>query len=295
MARGEPLCDEVEAPSSLSRHHAAGSPSARGILFTVLGELLLGSDGTSDGSAWTSALVDVLGQLGVEEKAARQALLRSADDGWVAAERVGRRARWHLTPAATDMLTDGARRIYSFTGPDDNWDGHWLLLYARVPERDRKARHILRSRLRWAGFGTLGPHLWVSTHPDREAEARQVLHDAGAADGAHLFIATRPGVGDLRAMVSEAWDLDAVQAEYETFLDDFSDTRCAHVLARQIALVHAWRRFPAIDPALPRELLPARWSGTDAAELFARRHIQWAARARAEWLTLNAGGRPGAG
>lgn len=282
MSRGEPVS---ESSSGLSRQHAAGSSSARGILFTVLGELLL----HGDGSAWTSALLAVLGQLGVEEKAARQALLRSADDGWVTAERMGRRARWHLTPAARDMLTDGARRIYSFTGPDDTWDGRWLLLYARVVEQDRRARHILRTRLSWAGFGTLGPRLWVSTHPDREEEVLAVLHDAGMAHDAYVFIATRPGVGDLRAIVSDAWNLDVVQAEYEKFLHEFGVARTDHLLARQIALVHAWRRFPAIDPALPRELLPARWSGAEAASLFAHRHAEWAAPARAEWLRFNAG------
>lgn len=282
MSRGEP---GSESSSALSRQHAAGSSSARGILFTVLGELLL--DG--DGSGWTSALLAVLGQLGVEEKAARQALLRSADDGWVTAERMGRRARWHLTPAARDMLTDGARRIYSFTGPDDTWDGRWLLLYARVAAQDRRARHILRTRLSWAGFGTLGSRLWVSTHPDREEEVLSVLHAAGMAHDAYLFIATRPEVGDLRAMVSEAWNLDVVQAEYEKFLHEFGVARTDHLLARQIALVHAWRRFPAIDPALPRELLPAQWSGAEAASLFAHRHAEWAAPARAEWLRLNAG------
>jgi phenylacetic acid degradation operon negative regulatory protein len=250
----------------------------------VLGELLLGSTG----SAWTSALLTVLGQLGVEEKAARQALLRSADDGWMEAERVGRRARWQLTPSAKEMLSDGARRIYTFTGPEDDWDGRWLLLYARVPDKDRKARHLLRSRLSWAGFGTLGPRLWLSTHPEREAEVLRVLHDAGVGDGAHLFVATRPGAGDLRTMVGEAWDLGAVQAEYEKFLGEFGVRRSEPVLARQISLVHAWRRFPAIDPALPRELLPARWSGAEAARLFARRHAQWTAAARAEWLRLNA-------
>lgn len=286
MSVGEPLGVEPESTSAptLSRRHAAGAAGARGLLFTVLGELVL----DSEGGAWTSALVDVLGQLGVEEKAARQALMRTAADGWLAAERIGRRARWHLTPAADGMLTDGARRIYSFTGPDDNWDGRWLLLYTRVPESDRKTRRLLRSRLSWAGFGTLGPRLWVSTHPDREAEVMQVLHDAGAADGAHLFTATRPGFGDVRVMVSEAWDLDAVETKYQQFLDEFGPVHSDHLLARQIELVHAWRRFPAIDPALPRELLPALWSGAEGARLFRFRHAQWAAEARAEWLALNA-------
>ena len=59
------------------------------------------------------------------------------------------------------------------------------------------------------------------------------------------------------------------------------------VLARQVELVHAWRRFPAIDPALPRELLPARWSGLEAARLFAGRRDRWSPGAQAEWKRLN--------
>ena len=50
-----------------------------------------------------------------------------------------------------------------------------------------------------------------------------------------------------------------------------------------VQLVHAWRRFPLIDPALPVELLPARWSGVRAAKLFTRRRAQWHAAAQAEW------------
>ena len=74
----------MSAPS-MSRRHAAGAESARGLLLTVLGEFVL----PAGGLAWTSALIDVLGRLGIEEKATRQALMRTASDGWLAAERVG--------------------------------------------------------------------------------------------------------------------------------------------------------------------------------------------------------------
>ena len=58
------------------------------------------------------------------------------------------------------------------------------------------------------------------------------------------------------------------------------------MLLRQLELVHAWRRFPALDPALPRELLPPRWTGTRAAELFPDRHERWLGDARREWKRL---------
>lgn len=268
----------------MSRRHAGGTDSARGMMLTLLGEYLLPGDGT----AWTSAVLAVFDRLGVAEKATRQALLRTSNAGWLQSQKEGRRTRWQLTPAAREMLTAGAERIYSF-GPASEWDGRWVLVQARIADSDRGARHLVRTRLAWAGFGSLGPGLWISPHPEREAEAIRVLRDAGVADGAHVFTARRSDLGDVRAMVEQAWDLEAIETAYEGFTADFRAEVPRDVLARQLELVHAWRRFPAIDPALPRELLPARWSGATAAELFASRHARWVPDARREWRRLNNG------
>src|SRR5664280_2890263 len=62
-----------------------GAPSARSLLVTVLGEFLL----PAGGWVWTGTLVGVLGVLGIEASAARQALARSAADGWLVSERTG--------------------------------------------------------------------------------------------------------------------------------------------------------------------------------------------------------------
>jgi phenylacetic acid degradation operon negative regulatory protein len=279
-ARGSSAVDPMP---TLSRRHAAGAPSARGLLFTLLGEFVLPGGGT----AWTSAVLAAFARLGIEEKTTRQALMRTAASGWLDAEKAGRRTRWRLTASAQKMLTEGADRIYSFTGPAESWDGRWLLVYARIPESDRHARHVVRSRLSWAGFGSLGGGLWISPHPDREAEAIGVLREAGVAADAHVFVARRSGLADVQVMVTAAWDLGAIEDRYEEFIEEFGPTAPADVLARQVELVHAWRRFPAIDPVLPRELLPARWSGLKAARLFADRHQRWSNDAKQEWKRLN--------
>jgi phenylacetic acid degradation operon negative regulatory protein len=252
------------------------------MILTLLGEYLLPDDGT----AWTSAVLAVFDRLGVTEKATRQALMRTSNAGWLQSQKEGRRTRWQLTPAARKMLTDGAERIYSF-GPAREWDGRWVLVQARIPESDRAARHLVRTRLMWAGFGSLGSGLWISPHPEREQEAIRVLRDAGVADDAHVFTARRSDVGDVKSMVAEAWDLPAIDSAYEEFNSEFRVATPRDVLTRQLELVHAWRRFPSIDPALPRELLPARWSGARAAQLFADRHEQWLDDARREWKRLN--------
>jgi len=268
-------------PATMSRQHAAGAGSARGLLFTVLGEFVLPAGGT----VWTSTVIDVLGRLGVEEKATRQALMRTAAGGWLAAERHGRRTRWRLTPDAEQLLTDGTARIYGFGAPAPAWDGRLVLVLARVPESDRGVRHLLRTRLGWAGFGSPAPGTWISTHTERVAEVNRLLARAGLGD-ARVFTAEHVGGADLASMVRQAWDLDAVETQYQEFLAAFGTGDGAGPLARQVELVHAWRRFPAMDPALPPELLPPRWSGGPAAALFAARHARWAADARSDWSRL---------
>lgn len=282
-ARRSSAVAAADPTPTLSRRHAAGAPSARGLLFTLLGEFVLPGGGT----AWTSAVLASFARLGIEEKTTRQALMRTAASGWLDPEKVGRRTRWRLTASAQKMLTEGADRIYSFAGPGQSWDGRWLLVYARIPESDRRARHVVRSRLTWAGFGSLGAGLWISPHPDREAEAIGVLREAGVAADAHVFVARRSGLADVQVMVAAAWDLGAIEGRYEEFIEEFRAPAPADVLARQVEIVHAWRRFPSIDPVLPRELLPARWSGLKAARLFADRHQRWSGDAKQEWKRLN--------
>ena len=271
----------IALPTSASRRHAAGAESARGLLLTVLGEFVL----PAGGSAMTSAFIDVLGRLGVEEKASRQALMRTAADGLLGSQRHGRRTLWTLTPTGGRFLTEGAERIYGFLADQPEWDGRWLIVLARVPETERAARHLLRTRLAWAGFGSPAPGVWISTHLDRAAEAERVLAEAGVRGG-QVFLAEHHAGGPLSAMVREAWDLDAVEAGYEQFLAEFTRTAARDPLVSTVQLVHAWRRFPRTDPALPAELLPARWSGVRAAKLFTRRRADWHAAAQAEWHRL---------
>jgi len=271
--------------TAVSQRRAAGAESARGLLLTVLGEFVL----PGGGPAHTSAFIDVLGRLDVEEKACRQALMRTANDGLLAAERRGRRTLWRLTATAEELLSEGAERIYSFQATQPEWDGRWLIVLARVPETERAARHLLRTRLTWAGIGSPAPGVWISTHLDRAKEALQVLEEAGVPDG-QIFLAEHHAGGPLSAMVRQAWDLDAVEDSYEQFLAEFGSARSGDPLTRTVQLVHAWRRFPRTDPALPAKLLPARWSGIRAAKLFARRRAEWHTAAQAEWRRITESG-----
>jgi phenylacetic acid degradation operon negative regulatory protein len=145
---------------------------------------------------------------------------------------------------------------------------------------------VLRTRLSWAGLGSPAPGVWITTHTERQAEVERVLRQAGVTDG-QIFAAGHRGGGELAALVAEAWDLPAIERRYEEFLAEFASPSAADPLTRLIELVHAWRRFPSIDPGLPPRLLPSRWSGARAAKLFAARHARWSPEAVMQWIRLN--------
>lgn len=281
-------CTESEArPPRVAPRRAASTTSARSLLITLLGEYVL----PRERPPWTSTVVEALAADGVEEKAARQALARTAADGWIVSERVGRRVRWILTPEGRRLLTEGADRIFAFSRTTPQWDGRWLILLVTVPETRRDLRHRLRTRLTWAGFASPEPGVWINPDPGREAEARNVLHDLDLERGAMSFTATHGTVGDVPAMVARAWDLTGLETEYEAFVAAFGsagNVLGATTLQTQTRLVHEWRRFPFLDPRLPRELLPADWSGTKAAEVFHARHAEWHPTAQQEWDALDA-------
>jgi phenylacetic acid degradation operon negative regulatory protein len=267
------------------RRRSVGAPAARSLLLTVLGEYVL----PRSGSVWQETLVGALECVGYTQQAARQALARSTREGWLATERRGRRTRMSLSDSTAGLLRAGAKRIYTFAQLWE-WDRRWLVVVLRVPEERRAVRHQLRSQLAWAGLGSLGGGVWLTPHVEREHELVSAIGAEPAAE-AVSFVAEFGQIGDPEQLVAAAWDLDGVRRQYRTFIADFARVRAASPEAcfrQQTLLVHAWRKFPFLDPDLPADLLPARWPRERAHELFADRHERWQPPARAWFEGLEA-------
>jgi len=273
-------------PPVLSRRRELSATSARSLLLTVLGEFVCRPEG---GQVWTQVLLDVLGELGVEHKSGRQALARTAAEGLLSSGRAGRRVRWSLTEAGQRLLTAGARRIYSFGASPTPWDGRWLVLLVSVPESRRQLRHRLRTQLAWAGMGSPAAGVWLSPDPSKQPEVAEVIHELALDEVTSSFVGPFGQIGQERELVAQAWNLAGVEAAYQDFIATFSAAEPvtpSEVLRNQIHLVHAWRRFPFLDPRLPAELLPGGWAGAKAAELFHERHEKWDTMARRHWRAL---------
>jgi phenylacetic acid degradation operon negative regulatory protein len=133
--------------------------------------------------------------------------------------------------------------------------------------------------------------VWISPHPAREAEAKQVVADLGLDTQAFSFCGPFAGVGSEQGMVEQAWHLGELAQAYEEFVARFAGLRPGspdEALFAQIRLVDEWRRFPRLDPQLPLEMLPADWIGLRAAEVFEDLHRKWHPAAQRRWAELAA-------
>jgi phenylacetic acid degradation operon negative regulatory protein len=276
--------------SDRPREHAAGrrrlgtppEGSARSLLLTVLGELVV----PAGQPVWTASLLYVLAGLGVSEQTARQTFSRAADSGWLVSERFGREARWTVTREAVDIIDDITRRVLTLNTIPERWDGDALILIVTIPNDKRAARKRLHSALGWAGFGNPAPGLWASPHIDRAEEARQLIQELDLRDCTIAFIGSTVDVGLAdRAIVRRAWNLDDVADRYAKLLAKFAGRKPEpgdDLLFTHLALVDEWRRFPYMDPQLPKDLLP-NWIGHRAADIFVDLHSRWHGGAYERW------------
>jgi len=257
--------------------------SAKSALFSALSTLVFPDPQLVP----TSAFVYLLGLLGFEERAARQAVRRAADAGWIEAQRSGRRSLWQLSSSGVEMMNDGAAHRRRLFEGHRLWDGQVLLLNVAVPESDRGLRWTLKTRLAWVGFAQVSPGAWMSTRLSDESQAAALLGQLGLHGIS--YVARAGGIGDLRDVVSKAWDLVGLAARYQQLLDDFAgagDEVGDDSITMRVQLVHRYRRFLGDDPTLPIELLPGDWVGQRMAHRYLELMRQWHDPVRSRWQEI---------
>ncbi len=273
--------------ATATRRRSDGGPSARSLLISVLGQWV----GPNDTPVWTATLVGALEALGIEARAARQAVNRTAADGWLEGESVGRYTRWRLTSSGRRMIGSAVPRVQRSIVSDRTWDGTFLLLTLTGAVLDREARDRLAVGLDFEGFGTLGPGAWVAVGEGSREGADSVLSACGLQDRALLFSAqTVDGAETPAEVVALAWDLDTAAAAHEAFLEEFEKAVPAdecEAFALRTRLAHEWRHLLSVDPSLPPQLLPGDWVGTRARKVFQLRFSEWAEAASSYYIRLS--------
>ena len=161
----------------------------------------------------SAVIVALLAEFGVSDSASRAALSRLTRNELLVTSRSGRRTFVRLSSRASDVLDDGARRIFSFGAGGARWDGMWSLVAFSIPERHRSARDELRKALRWLGFAPLYDGLWVSPR-DHADEVLARLSDLGITTATAFRATALPTItpaaagapGAASGIPARAWD-----------------------------------------------------------------------------------------
>jgi phenylacetic acid degradation operon negative regulatory protein len=269
-------------------HGASLQGSARSLLITILGELVW----PTGEPVWTSALVHILGCLGVEEQTARQAILRASASGWITGQRQGREVRWALSDKLIRIFETGSARVYSLSDPFPGWDGTWLAVSVSVPRSHYRARRPLYAGLTWAGLGNPAPGLWLTPHVERAAEVSRLVSGLGLQEHTFALAGTVNPAGIApEEIVRRGWDLDSLRAHYEQVLAAITDLDPAdgdEMLLAHVRMISEWQELPRADPQLPEALLPD-WIGRRVARRIEALRAQWTPQVRGRFREINAG------
>ena len=273
---------------------AADRPRAKSLVATVFGD----SIAPHGGEVWLSQLVDLLAPFGVGDRLVRSSVFRLAKDGWLRADRQGRRSLYTLTDSGRLRFERAHQRIYSRT--DDPWDGTWTFVLATDLAEPKRA--IVRRELEWEGFRLIGPGILGRPAGDQTAlgeildrlECRSRVTVVSVRDRSDFE--GRP----LSKLRDTLWDLNAVSATYNRFLRRFESIaalaegaagwRPEEAFVVRTLLIHSFRRALLHDPLLPGELLPAPWPGDEAyalsRQIYLRVHSKAEERVQLALLTV---------
>lgn len=243
------------------------------------------------GALPVAALIRLLGDLGIEQAGVRSSVSRMKRRGILESRKDGATAQYALSPLSLEIIVEGDARIYSPKRADVA--DRWLLIVFSIPETERGKRHTLRSQLTHMGFGAVAPGVWIAPAA-LYSETSNRLVRLGLAPYVELFSVDNLTPAQMAAKVDDWWDLPSLDALYQGFVEQYASMRdawlsriganaampthersdvCRQAFIDYVYMFTQWRRMPFLDPGLPLELLPERWSGVLAEKVFSDIHL----------------------
>lgn len=241
------------------------------LLMTLLGDYWLSSDAMLP----SAALIKLVEEFDITPIAGRAALSRLARRDLLVSAKRGRNTFYALADPARRTMRRGARRIVSFASGERQWDGQWVVVAFSLPEEKRDLRHLTRSRLRWLGFASLYDGVWVSPNAT-DTDTRNELLALGVTN-ASVLIAREPADPEPLRTLMSVWNLDELRDHYKAFITEHDSLLKkmrrgsigpAEAMIARTSLMDSYRRFPAMDPEFPDELMPAGWPRRQARDIF---------------------------
>jgi phenylacetic acid degradation operon negative regulatory protein len=255
---------------------ASDPPRSKSLVVTIFGDAIV----PRGGLVWLGSLIELLAPFGVNDRLLRTSVFRLAQEGWLGAQRDGRRSSYAITPDAMARFVHAYRRIYAPLNV--HWDGSWTLILNGDGALNAAERAAVRKELLWEGYSVIAPG--IMGHPAADGPALdELLKRLGVAG--KLFVVQGKSMRQVSArplsdLVAQGWDVGGVANGYNKFVAQFepllaalrleaceAELAPAQAFVVRTLLIHAYRRVQLHDPQLPVELLPTPWPGAVAYDL----------------------------
>tara|TARA_R110000744_G_scaffold12764_1_gene37708 strand:+ start:981 stop:1880 length:900 start_codon:yes stop_codon:yes gene_type:complete len=230
------------------------------LVITIFGDAVI----PRGGELWLGSLQALMDRLRIEPSAVRAAMSRLTADGWLTRLRVGRKSFYRLAETGEAEFAEGARKIYD--SRRSSWSGDWTIIVLSAEAGE--SREARREELRAAGFGALGPNMFIRPdNPDNKVVP-------AVLPGEFHFFSQLNEQSMPRALVAQAWQLSDVEKHYADFARAFKPLSVAlstgaeldplSAMAARSLMIHQFRRIALRDPLFPAELTPVDWKGDKA-------------------------------
>ena len=260
----------------IARQLRQDPPRAKWLVMTVFGDAIA----PRGGAVWLGSLITLLAPLGISERAVRTSVFRLVEEGWLEANRSGRRSQYRLSTQGEKRFLRAHQRVYA--PPSRDWHGQWTLLMMMSDQLSTPQKNALKKELLWEGFAGLGTGLFA--YPGDKAEAlTEMLSRTGTRNKVLLLSAadqTVAGALPLTTLAHQHWPLKVISKSYGHFIRRFDGLLTLQDQAAEIdpeqafvirtLLIHAYRRVQLHDPQLPQALLGEAWPGETAYTLCSR-------------------------
>lgn len=220
---------------------ALGGQRVWSLMISLFGDLAQGDGDTIDGPALTA----IMSLLQIRPEAARVALHRLRNDGWIASRKSGRISRHSLTQKGRVESAEASPRIYAPPGArDDDWQ--LVMLEAGTP--------YARDELRDAGFVPLTARVFLGPF-DVPAPADTLCLKGGTVP--HWL----PAQLEPQGLRAEYVALLKTLTVLKFALPKTSDISPVESAVLRCLIVHNWRRLVLRHPSLPSALMSPDWPG----------------------------------
>lgn len=214
---------------------ALGGQRVWSLMISLFGDLAQGEGDVIDGPVLSA----IMAGLSVKPEAARVALHRLRNDGWLMSVKSGRISRHSLTPKGRSESVAASPRIYAQPqeGPQD-----WQLVLLETTEDDVQAQMSV------AGFIQILPRVFAG--PAASAVPKGALALPGRDAPPWLMAQILP-----QGLAQEYDKLHQTLNTLSAQLPNSQDLSALDVAVLRCLVVHNWRRLVLKHPACPKALI----------------------------------------